>query len=313
MDYVTLGNTNIRVSKIAFGTLTVSPLQKNLLPEEACDILIYAIENGINFFDTAELYSSYPHLAAALAKTNKDIVVATKSYAYSKESAEQSFELARKSLNRDVIDIFLMHEQVSEHTIKGHWEAFETYLQYKKQGKIRALGISTHHIAAVEASLGIDEIEIISPMLNYKGVGIVDGNLLKMEQTIEKAYNNGKGIYGMKAFGGGSLLSNADKCLNYAFDFPYIHSFAIGMQTIDEVKNNLYFYKNRKFELVNNGLKFTKKLHIEEHCIRCENCVKACPQKALSITSCGIKCDYDKCVTCGYCSAYCKEVCIKFF
>jgi len=53
-------------------------------------------ELGVNFIDTAELYGTYSHIGKALKKTNKNIVVATKSYAYSAEGAKESLEKPEK-------------------------------------------------------------------------------------------------------------------------------------------------------------------------------------------------------------------------
>jgi diketogulonate reductase-like aldo/keto reductase len=73
-----------------------------------------------NFIDTAEMYETYEHIREAIRISGKHPVVATKSYAYSKEGARASLEKARKELDLDVIDIFLLHEQESEHTLRGH-------------------------------------------------------------------------------------------------------------------------------------------------------------------------------------------------
>ena len=55
--------------------------------------------------------------------------------------------------------------------------------------------------------LSCDEIEIIHPIVNKEGIGIQDGNIEDMLTAIEKAYNKGKGIYGMKPLGGGHLIN----------------------------------------------------------------------------------------------------------
>ncbi len=89
----------------------------------------------------------------AIKKSNKDIVIATKSYAYSEESARASVEKARREMDVDVIDIFLLHEQESRLTLKGHREALEYYLSMKEKGIIKAVGVSTHNVEVVESSV----------------------------------------------------------------------------------------------------------------------------------------------------------------
>jgi len=62
MKSIKLGNTNIDVSRLCFGSLTISPLQRNLSYEKGAELLKYAFNKGINFLDTAELYNNYEHI-----------------------------------------------------------------------------------------------------------------------------------------------------------------------------------------------------------------------------------------------------------
>ncbi|WP_422449423.1 aldo/keto reductase, partial [Thermoanaerobacterium sp. DL9XJH110] len=80
-----------------------------------------------------------------------DYTISTKTYAYTEEMAENSLHKAMKEIGTDYIDIFLLHEQESIHTIRGHYPAIEYLLKAKEAGKIRALGISTHKIAGAKA------------------------------------------------------------------------------------------------------------------------------------------------------------------
>ena len=114
MHLTELGKTGLYVSRLCFGTLTLGELQANIKPEIASEILLHAVNNGVNFFDTAELYKTYAPLREILKKVNS-IIISTKSYAFSKETAIASFEKARHELGRDYIDIFMLHEQESEH------------------------------------------------------------------------------------------------------------------------------------------------------------------------------------------------------
>lgn len=71
----------------------MSPLQTNQSHKEGGDLLLYGFENGINFVDTAELYETYGHIGYALRHLDRSkIIIATKSYAYSKETAENSLK-----------------------------------------------------------------------------------------------------------------------------------------------------------------------------------------------------------------------------
>ena len=66
MKKVQLGNTDLMVTPIGFGVLTVGNTQLNLPVEEGAEVLRYALERGINFLDTAQYYETYPYIREAL-------------------------------------------------------------------------------------------------------------------------------------------------------------------------------------------------------------------------------------------------------
>ena len=183
LTYNNLGSLEIKVSSLCFGTLTVSPLQCGYSVKDASDLFCHAIDRGINFFDTAALYGTYPPLKEAV-KYKKDVVIATKDYCYDTKTAEKSLDDALKGLGRNYVDIFLLHEQESRHTIRGHWEAIEYLIKRRQKGDIRAIGLSTHFAAAVEDSINIDEIQVIHSIYNMKGLGIVDGTAERMKKAV---------------------------------------------------------------------------------------------------------------------------------
>lgn len=240
MKYFELGNTGITVSRICFGSLTIGPLQRNLSLEEGCHVLNRAMDLGVNFIDTADLYQTYPYIRQAL-KRKPDLVVSSKSYAYDNKTAQETLERALKGIGRDYIDLFLLHEQEGSLTLKGHEEALQFFIRQKEKGVIRAVGISTHFVAAVQAAAKRADIDVIHPILNFRGTGIVDGSRKEMEQAVAQAWHANKGIYIMKALGGGHLLKNYEQAMNYILGFPYAHSVAIGMQRVEEVDANVEY------------------------------------------------------------------------
>ena len=78
MRYRSLTPT-ITVPELCYGTLTLGPLQKGLTPTAGGRLLTYALEHGINFFDTAELYDNYAHIHEALKGWQGETVIASKS------------------------------------------------------------------------------------------------------------------------------------------------------------------------------------------------------------------------------------------
>jgi len=314
MKYTNLGNTQIQVSDLCFGSLTIGPLQANLPINVGGDIIKYGYSKGINFIDTAELYNNYLYINEALKGIRRnDFVIATKSYSYSKETAEESFYKALNEIGTDYIDIFLLHEQESEHTIKGHYEAIEYFLKAKEKGLIRAFGISTHRVEGVKATLKYDEIEVIHPIINKSGLGIQDGTAEDMIKAIEAAYKSGKGIYGMKPFGGGHLIGSVEEAFKFVKDIPYIHSIAIGMQSRDEVDGNICLNETGRIppdikKKIGNKV---RKLQVAEWCIGCGNCVSACQHGGIVIKNNKAIAVDERCVFCGYCAVECPEFCIK--
>jgi predicted aldo/keto reductase-like oxidoreductase len=304
----TLGQTGIEVSRLCFGTLTVGPLQANLPPEEAAPILAHGISRGINFFDTAQLYGTYEHIRLAMKLSGKtDIVVSSKTYAYTAKLAQEAVEEARQKLNRDYIDIFMLHEQESAHTMRGHLEALERLVKYKADGVIRAVGASMHHVAAVRAAIEFG-LDVIHPLMNAQGFGVADGSREDMETAVREAHESGVGVFAMKPLGGGNLFRKAQECFDYMLALDCVDSFAVGMQKMEEIDANTEYIETGKFTPLDAK---GRKLHIEGWCEGCGKCANRCGQKALSVLDACAVCDEGRCILCGYCAAVCDMWAIK--
>lgn len=315
MKYNELGKTGLTVSKLCFGGLTVGPYQANMSPEAGGEVIAYAFSKGINFIDTAQLYDTYPHIKHALKRYGHDnIVIASKTYAFEADKARAAVEQARTELDRDVIDIFLLHEQESVHTLRGHAAALEELYNMKAQGKIRAVGLSTHHVAGVYGAIEYD-LDIVHPLFNIASLGIADGTVEEMGIAAQKAAQKGIGVYLMKPFGGGNLLKKSEECLEFVLAQPFADSIAIGMQSKTEVDANICFFEKRYFDKhLKDSLKRKKRrLIVENWCCGCGECEKFCNQNAIYVDK-KLKravCIEEKCITCGYCGAVCPQTCLK--
>lgn len=319
MEYRSLGKTGLIVSRLCFGTLTLSPLQVALPPEEGAELLKEAYNYGINFWDTAELYANYQTLRLAIKKIGDLPVLTTKTYAYTREDARSSLEKARLELDLDVIPIFLLHEQESLLTLQGHKEALDFFCEAKARGIIKAVGFSCHTVAAVRAALQLEEIDVIHPIINYKGVGIKDGTIDEMLEATRHVASAGIGIYGMKPLGGGHLLSDVKKAIDFVKNIEYLHSFALGIGCLEELEADLHYFRGtRPPRAIAEKLASKKKrLVIEDWCIGCGTCVQSCPQGALYLEETAgqlrAAVDASRCILCGYCGASCPEFCLKIF
>ncbi|MDP3352301.1 MAG: NADP(H)-dependent aldo-keto reductase [Flavobacteriaceae bacterium] len=177
MKFTFLPNTDLKVSKICLGTMTFG--QQNT-EKDAHEQLNYAISQGINFIDTAEMYSvpgrketqgSTERYIGSWLKDNRDqVVLATKiagpnpSFSYireelnfSKESIKSAIESSLKRLQTDYIDLYQLHwperktnffgERNYKHSDSEKWndnfaEIIESLNESIKQGKIRNYGVS---------------------------------------------------------------------------------------------------------------------------------------------------------------------------
>lgn len=310
-----MGATDIRVSRLCFGALTISPLQRDMPVDEGAQVIRRALELGVNFIDTSQFYRVYPPIARALKQysASDDVVIATKSYAYDAIGMQAALEEALRELHRDYIDIFMLHEQESMLTIKGHWGAVEHLLTAKERGLVRAVGISTHTVRGVRAAALVPELDVISPLINSAGIGIVDGNRDDMVNAIEFAAACGKGIYAMKPLGGGHLMDRVDDALAFLLGMGSVASIAVGMKSSSEVEMNVCLFTGEKVSesLRAATIAVPRRLHIDDWCQGCGECAAKCPSQAMFIKNGKAVADPSRCVFCGYCARHCPEFAIK--
>ncbi len=315
MEYRALGRTGLSVSRLCFGVLTIGPLQANLPLAEGVALLEHATTQGVNFFDTSEDYQTYPYLRSLL-RAHDRLIIASKSYAVTAQEMKASLERARRELDRDYIDLFLLHEQESALTLQGHRRALEHLCEAREKGTVKAVGISTHTVPGALAVLQEPGIDVLHPLLNIRGVGIRDGSRDEMLKAITEVVRQGKGVYLMKALGGGHLLHEAELALKYAFGQEYAAAVAVGMQTRSEIDYNVRLASRLAVtaELRAAAARHDRQLHIEDWCDGCGLCVDACPQDALCLGDDGkIQVQHEDCLLCGYCAGVCPYFCLKVY
>jgi len=306
-----LGKNGPLVSRLCFGTLTMAPMQKNLNPDEGAALILHAYERGVNFLDTADLYDNYEHIRRALVHA-PDIVVSTKAYCWDEKTASEALERAFRALNRDYIDIFMLHEQESLYTLRGHEEALNYLYSQIEKGHVGAVGVSTHYSGCVHATSRFDKIQIVHPLINLGGIGIQDGTRDDMEREIIAAKSRGVGIFAMKPLGGGHLISKSYEAIKYLIDAPWADSIAVGMQSRDEVDANIDIFEGKyDIEAIEALRRKERRLIIQDWCEGCGKCAERCGQKALAIVNSRSTVDPEKCVFCGYCARVCPQFCIK--
>jgi aryl-alcohol dehydrogenase-like predicted oxidoreductase len=311
MEYRQLGRSGILASRLAFGTLTLA--QKKMPLKEGAFLLEEARAAGINLFDTAELYGTYRYLRRAFKEGGSPRpIIISRSYAVGPNDMKQSLDRALRGTGSNLIDIFMLHQQESALTLEGHYGALEFLFEARTQGLVRAVGISTHHLAAVRAAARMDSIDVIFAILNDRGLGIQDGNTDEMQEALKDAHDAGKGILVMKALGGGHLSGRAGEALRFCFRQPFVDSVVIGMQSGQELRFNLSVEAGKappdELEKV---LSSRMRSLLIEDCQGCGKCLASCRAGALRINKGRAVVNRKKCLLCGYCAFSCPEFCIK--
>lgn len=313
-----LGNTGIEVTPVGFGVLTVGRTQMNLSLDEGAAVLRYALECGINFLDTAEYYQTYPYIKKALQGSNFEPVIASKSLGHSFHEMKNAIEEARSALNRDMIDIFLLHEVRNDPDWSNRSGAWECLQEAKAKGVVKAIGISTHHVDAAARAAATKEIDVLFPLINFRGLGIRKGTGTgtreEMADVIRNAAAGGKGVFAMKVFGGGNLTGHYLEAIDYVRGLEGITSMMIGFGYHHEI--------DRILEVMDGTIDpgYTpdmteKRIRIDQgDCEGCCACIKRCPNHAIFRNKHGLaEVDHQICLTCGYCAPVCPVRAIIMF
>jgi aryl-alcohol dehydrogenase-like predicted oxidoreductase len=308
-----LGKTGIEVTELCFGALPLGPLQKNISLADGAQLIRLAIDRGINFIDTAQLSRTYPYIKEALKGFTGEVIIASKSFASSYEDMDQSVQEALGAMGREYIDIFHLHAaRVEGNIFENRAGAIDCLKEYKKKGIVRAIGISTHMVEVVKSAAENRDIDIIFPIINKIGLGIVDGSVEEMLAAIKKANEAGKGLYAMKALGGGHLIDDIQDAYDFVRKIPGISSVAVGMVNTKELDLNLRLFNDEKVTPEDLPVKAAdKKLIVSIFCKGCGKCVTTCPSAALSLQEGKTLVDVNKCVLCGYCNPICPEFALR--
>ncbi|MDO4536505.1 MAG: aldo/keto reductase [Clostridium perfringens] len=174
MDYIKLGNTGLDVSRICLGCMSFGDSLKGFSPwalkeDEARPLIKKALDLGINFFDTANIYSegTSEEIIGSVLKEygNRDeIVVSTKVY-YAMHKGQNAKGLSRKTimseidkslirLGMDYVDVYQIHRWDYNTPIEETMEALNDVV---KAGKARYIGASSMHAWQFMKALSISE------------------------------------------------------------------------------------------------------------------------------------------------------------
>ena len=203
MNYRKLGNTDLKVSTICLGTMTWGEQNSQ---EEGFEQMNYALDEGVNFWDTAEIYSIPPReetfgstekiIGNWFEKTKKrdKVILASKvcgpmreyvrggGNQFGKKNITEALEGSLKRLKTDYIDLYQLHwperntnmfgKLGYEHKDKGDWNKFEDVLgnlqKFVKEGKIREVGLSNETPWGVSKYLEITKEKNLPRMMSIQ-------------------------------------------------------------------------------------------------------------------------------------------------
>lgn len=261
-----VSDTSIKVSPLGLGTVKLGRNQAVKYPtsfklpddKQALHLLNTAAENGINLLDTAPAYgNSEERLGTLLKKTSADWIIATKAgeifdpatgkstYNFTSEFIKNSIIQSMKRLQRDYLDIVLIHSDGNDENIINHFGVLDVLTDLKKQGLIRATGMSTKTVGG--GILAAKNADVVMATYNQE--------YQDEKPVVDYARKNGKAIFVKKALSSGHAVVDAtEDQLQKSFDFIYsnkgVTSIILGtinpkhlIENVDKVNNAIRKYR----------------------------------------------------------------------
>lgn len=173
MKEIELGRTGIRTSYAGIGTSAAYDgvvCRAKLSVDDYPDLLVHAHEHGMRLWDTSLTYGTHTAVAKALKQTGRSsVTLITKTTDTSYRQAVGAVERSLGELGTDYIDIFLLQCVRNRFDFRMRSGALKALCDMKKQGKIRAAGIASHGLGALEAALECPDIDVVMGRVNYSG------------------------------------------------------------------------------------------------------------------------------------------------
>ena len=254
-DWVTLGKSGVKVTRLAFGTGTFSGrVQRELGQDQFTRLVRYAYDRGIRFFETAESYGEmHKMLGIALQGVPRDSYrlmskVTTRPGADPQEKINELLKLA----NTDYFDILLLHYQhvATWPTDTVRWQDGVSEANAKKV--VLGYGASVHGLPALRRFPGNKWLQIAMIRMNHKGVRMdaedyATGGLGDVNQVVshmKQVHSEGMGVISMKLVGEGAFTNREDRkaAMRFAFNNAGVDCVTVGYKNtaeVDEAIENL--------------------------------------------------------------------------
>ena len=274
MEYRKLGQTDLNLSIVGFGTATLGNVFGDIDAGEATRAVHFAIDSGINFFDSSPYYGttlSETRLGEALAGRRERVILATKCGRYGLDdfdfSAKRVFTSMDESLRRlqtDYIDLFQVHDVEFGDVQQVIHETLPALRQLQQQGKARYIGVTGYPprlLRRIAEATPVDSIltychynllntdmdGVLTAFARKRGIGLINASGLCMGLLTEhgppdwhpapqQVRDAGKKAAEFCRLHGADLPEVA---LRFCLDHPYVSSTLIGMATTSQVETGL--------------------------------------------------------------------------
>jgi aryl-alcohol dehydrogenase-like predicted oxidoreductase len=253
-DLVTLGRSGVKVSRLAFGTGTISGQVQRSLGQDAFTRLVrHAYDSGIRFFETAESYGEmHKMLGIALKGLPRDSYqLMSKVTTRDGVDPQQKFDELRGLANTEYFDIMLLHWQ---HTATwpadtARWQ--DAILEVQSRKIVLTHGASVHGLPALRRVPGNRFLDVAMIRMNHTGKSMDaedyntqgPGNVPEVVSHVHEVRKQGMGVISMKLAGEGTFdREDRRKAMRFAFRDAGVDCVTVGYKSpaeIDEAIENL--------------------------------------------------------------------------
>ena len=217
-DWVTLGNSGIQVTRLAFGTGTFGgKIQRELGQENFTKVVRHAYDRGIRFFETADAYRTQGMLATALKGIPRDSYKLMTKFRWKDADNPQAIvDRLRKELNSDYFDILLLHCVRTTGWSEELKRLRDEVSEIKQKKIILAHGASCHGLLPLRSFPGNKWLDVVLVRINHDGArmdtlaggdGKEKGDVTEAAAQIKKIHAHGTGVLGMKLVGEGQFTT----------------------------------------------------------------------------------------------------------
>jgi uncharacterized protein len=240
MEMRPFGKTGERFSILSFGAQRIVDGHQ-CSEAEAVQMVNYALDHGIRYFDTAWVYSegqSEERVGKVARHRRKEMWIATKTRGRTRQEAMVQLEESLKRLQTDHVDEWRMHniwnmEELEKLTAPGG--ALEAALQAREQGKVRYISMSGHRNPQVQVTalrrFPFDSMLVALSALDHFMVSFA-------EEFLPVANAAGIAVIGMKVMALAKLGPYYKRALRYSMGLP-VSTTIVGMESMDQLKKNL--------------------------------------------------------------------------